>query len=68
MTTVSSLIRWIQCSSFTKLQKNVVLAVACSSNNDLPDMHVRNDVLWNQKVTNVDSIVNSIQKLVIGIV
>lgn len=58
-----SLIRWIWRSRDTKLQKQIMLAAIAATIYMI--WHVRNVVLWDKKVTNVNSIVNSIRMIVI---
>lgn len=61
--TVPRLLRLIKSSGFSQMQKKVMLAVIATTIYQI--WNVRNKALWNQKVTNVDSLVNSIQKMVI---
>lgn len=62
--TVTGLPRSIQRSCFSKFQKQVALAILSAMIYQI--WHVKIEVLWYQKVTHVNNIVNLVQKIVLA--
>lgn len=61
--TVSEMLSLIRSSRSSQLQKKIKFVVIATTIYQI--WHVRNEALWDQKIVNVDSSVNLIQKVVI---